>query len=311
MITNAQGALKAADKDLQLNRTYLSLERLLQAVGLLEGVAEADGKEHVIESMPAFDAEWEKASRELAALSGEVKARDWSSAPAGLRALAETALGRSVPLLDGGRGFAFSTKPADGLFYVGQARGQGKFARFCGTLPMENKKPGWSARSMLPDLLALQAKADAAFKPPASIDQHPRFIALNSTIKLARELDASKSYYGAFYQYLESVRHFAMLDPAPVDAAKQKELKSRIDAELAKLAASGRDDSIPQILLERAAEQATHPDGSAPTADEWRSAEAIVNNVLPAYAAAMKSAPALPETKGKTIDITLVRWPYT
>ncbi|HLJ45125.1 MAG TPA: hypothetical protein VKU01_03915 [Bryobacteraceae bacterium] len=312
VVKDAHGALKAAGESLQSNSVYLALERLLQAYDLFEGVGEVTAKAHTVEkNMAAFDAEWDKTSQELTSLSSQVKAKNWNGSPAAIRAMAETALGRSVPLLDGGRGFALATGPADGLFYVGQARGEAKFANFCASLQVAGNKPGWSARSMLPDLMALQAKTDAAFKPPASIEQHPRFIALNSTIKLARELDSTRFYYGALYQYLEAVRHYAMLDPAPVAANRQKELKAAIDAERAKLAGSGRDDSIPQIFLERAAWQVAHPDGSAPSADEWRSAQAIVTEVLPAYAAAMKTAPALLETKGKTVDVTLVRWPYT
>ena len=84
-----------------------------------------------------------------------------------------------------------------------------------------HSQPTHSACSILPELLALQQKANAAFQPPRSIDLHPRFIALNSTIKLARELDASKSYAGALYQYLEAARHYGMLFMPSVDAAQQ------------------------------------------------------------------------------------------
>jgi hypothetical protein len=247
----------------------------------------------------------------VASLSREVQAQKWSTAPAALRALSETSLGRSVPLLDGGRGFAMANGPADGLFYVGEARGQAEFARFCGSLPLIRKQPGWQARSLLPELLALQSKADAAFRPPRSIEQHPRFIALNSALKLARELDSAKSYYGALYQYLDAIRHYGMLDPALPDASRQAELKSAIAAEQSRLTSSTRDDSILQLFLERAAAQAAHADGSAPSLDEWRSAEAIVTEVLPAYTAALKPASASEQVGGKTIDVTLVRWPYT
>ena len=309
--STAQNSLKSAGEALHSGRLYLALERLVQAIDLFEGAEELAGKAGVVQSdMAAFEAEWGRTRQELEALSRQVRSRNWGRSPAVIRALTESALGRSLPLLDGGRGFAVATGPKDGLFYLGEARGQAKFADFCGTLTSVRRKPGWTARSLLPELLALQAKADAAFQPPRSIEQHSRFIALNSTIKLARELDSTRSYHGAFYQYLEAVRHFAMLDTTPVDAARQSELKAALDAEAGKLAA-GRDNSIRQLFLERAGAQTAHPDGSAPSVDEWRSARAIVTEVLPAYAAAMKSAQPLHQTKGKTVDITLVRWPYT
>jgi hypothetical protein len=78
---------------------------------------------------------------------------------------------------------------------------------------------------MLPELVALQQKTNAAFQPPRSVEFHSRFIALNSTLKLAQELDARKFYAGSLYQYLEAVRHYAMLDAPQVDPARQKALQ--------------------------------------------------------------------------------------
>ena len=309
--SSVQAALKAADDSLRAGRVYLALESLAQAADLLHGAQEVSEKTSAMNGMPAFESEWGKTSQQVAALSKQVRARKWDGAPAALRALAETSLGRSVPLLDGGRGFAIANGPKDGLFYLGEARGQAEYAKFCGSLPLPRAKQAWAARSLLPELLALQGKADAAFQPPRSIEQHPRFIALNSTIKLARELDSAKSYYGAMYQYLEAVRHFGMLDAAPLDAAQQAALRAAVEAERRKLEASESDDSIVQLFLERGDAQTAHADGAAPSADEWRSAKVIVSQVLPAYAAARTAAPSMPQTAGKTIDVTLVRWPYT
>jgi hypothetical protein len=166
-------------------------------------------------------------------------------------------------------------------------------------------------RSFLPELQKLQEKANAAFKPPRSIDLHPRFIALNSTLKLAEELDAQKLYAGALYQYLEATRHFAMLDAGPLDAAQQSALKIDLAAARKKYAASKQDDSLAELFLERAESQTAHADGSAPSSDEWRSARVILDQVLPAYSAGRKPASPLQRASGKTVDITLVRWPYT
>lgn len=310
--SSVQAALKAADDSLRAGRVYLALESLAQAVDLLHGAQEVSEKTAAMANgMPAFESEWGKTGNQVAALSKQVRARKWDGAPAALRALAETSLGRSVPLLDGGRGFAIANGPKDGLFYLGEARGQAEYAKFCGSLPLARARQAWAARSLLPELLALQAKADAAFQPPRSIEQHPRFIALNSTIKLARELDSAKSYYGAMYQYLEAVRHYGMLDAAPLDAAQQAELRSAVEVERRKMETSAHDDSIVQLFLERADAQTAHAGGGAPSADEWRSAKVIVSQVLPAYAAARTAAPSIPQAAGKTIDVTLVRWPYT
>jgi len=241
------------------------------------------------------------------------EAHDWSNAPLAVRAIAETAQRRAIPLLDGGRGFATATGPQDGLFYLGEAEGEADFANFCTSLKFVPQKfeGATPLRSILPELQALQRKANAAFQPPKSIDLHSRFISLNSTIKLAEELDSSKLYAGALYTYLEATRHYGMLDAVPLSEAQQKEVKQAIAEERKKLASSTRDDSIAQAYVERAESYTAHADGSAPSADEWRSARLILDQVLPAYYAALKRAAPLQQIAGKTVDITLVRWPYT
>jgi len=304
--------LKEAAGALDSGKLYVSLEMLLRAEDLLQGIRITEEKSAAVKSgLPAFEAEWENASRNLAAVNQETRKRDWSNAPVALQALSETAQGKSVPLLDGSRGFATSTKPGDGLFYMGQAQGNAAFAKFASSVTLARIPTSFPLRSYLPELQKLQQKTNAAFKPPRSIDLHSRFIALNSTLKLAEELDAQKFYAGALYQYLEATRHFAMLDASPLDAAEQSALKTEIADARKKFASSKQDDSLAQLFLERAESQISHADGSAPTPDEWRSSRVILDRVLPACFAARKPASPLQQASGKTVGLTLVRWPYT
>jgi len=197
------------------------------------------------------------------------------------------------------------------LLYMGESQGQAEFAAFVYKLSLPHKAARFPLRSLLPELIGLQEKANAAFQPPKSIDMHPRFIALNSTIKAARELDASQSYAGALYQYLDGVRHYGMLDPSVPDAAKQAELRGKLAEELKKVESSKRDDTILQILLERGTGWLNKPDGAATADDEWRAVRVIVEQVVPAYYAVLKPAAAPQMRAGKTATLTLVRWPYT
>lgn len=305
-------ALKGADDAADGGQVYLSLEKVGQAEDLLQGARAAADKAEVEKSgLPAFESRWGKASLQLTALDREAHAREWKHSPLAIRALAEAAQGRAIPLLEGGRGFATATGPKDGLFYVGQAEGEADFSSFCASLRTDTKAAGFALRSLLPELRALQERTNAAFQPPKSIDLHPRFIALNSQIKLAEELDASRFYAGALYAYLDGVRHFGMLDALPLDAAAQGKIKDDVAEATKNLTASSRDDSILQLYLERAASYTAHADGSAPSVDEWRSARVILDQVLPAYYAALKPPSQHATPSEKTVDITLVRWPYT
>lgn len=305
-------ALKAADDAAGTGEVYLSLEKLGQAEDLLQGVRAASNKAEVEKGgLPAFESRWGKASLRLTALDKDAHAREWKHSPLAIRALAEAAQGRAIPLLEGGRGFATATGPKDGLFYVGEAEGEADFAGFCASLRADTRDAGFSPRSLLPELRALQEKTNAAFQPPKSIDLHSRFIALNSQIKLAEELDASRFYAGALYAYLDGVRHFGMLDAPPLDAAAQTQVMKDIEEAAKKVKASPRDDSILQLYLERAASYTTHPDGSAPSADEWRGARVVLDQVIPAYYSSQKPPLHRATSSGKSVDITLVRWPYT
>jgi len=307
-----EARLKDASAAQAAGRIYLSLERLGEAEDYLQGLRVVDEKAAAIkDSLPAFESEWSKASLQLTALEKAAGQRDWSRASESIRSISEGAQGRAIPLLEGGRGFATATKPKDGLFYMGQAQGEAAFAVFVSRLHSPGTGTAIPLRSVLPELEALQEKANAAFQPPRSIDMHPRFIALNSTIKFARELDSSKAYAGALYQYLEAVRHYGMLDPAEPDATKQAALRSIVAEELKKLTAAKRDDSIAQIFLERASGWLNKADGSAPSGDEWRAVQVIVEQVLPAYYAALKPAAPVQQQARRTATLTLVRWPYT
>lgn len=304
--------LKDADSARSAGRLYLSLENLGQAEDYFQAVRTIEAKADAIkDNLPAFEAEWGKASLEYAALDKQARQRNWDRFPAAVRALSESAQGRTIPLLEGSRGFATSTKPQDGLAYMGEAKGEAAYATFLYGLSIPRKGSPFPLRSVLPELEALQEKTNAAFQPPRSIDMHPRFINLNATLKFARELDSSKAYAGALYQYLEATRHYGMLDPVVPDDAKQSALRSQVAEELKKVSSSRRDDSIAQAFLERAQGWLNKPDNAAPSPDEWRAVQVILQQVLPAYYAALKPAAPLQQRAARTATLTLVRWPYT
>jgi hypothetical protein len=304
--------LKEVIQGQSAGRLYISLEKLCQTTDFLHAVwAVADKAEAVKPGLPAYEAEWEKVSSSVTAIDRQAREKNWNDSRVAVRALSETAQSMTIPLLEGARGFAVSRQPKDGLFNLGQAQGQAEFAVFCTTLHFPRKGTAYPLRSLMPEIETLQEKTNAAFQPPRSIDLHTLFMSLNSALKQARELDATKCYAGALYQYLYSVGYYGMLDAAPLDSSQQSALKSALVAARQKLDASQRDDSIAELFLEKAESQVAHVDGSAASADDWRIAKVIIDQVLPAYFALDKPLAAAHRASGKTIDITLVRWPYT
>jgi len=273
-------------------RLYISLEKLCQTTDFLHAVwAVADKAEAVKSGLPAYEAEWEKVSSSVTAIDRQAREKNWNDSRLAVRALSETAQAMTIPLLEGSRGFAVSTQPKDGLFNLGQAQGQAEFAAFCTTLHLPRKATPYPLRSLMPEIEALQEKTNAAFQPPRSIDLHTLFMSLNSALKQARELDATKCYAGALYQYPYAVGFYGMLDAVPLDSSQQSALKSALTTARQKLDASQRDDSIAQLFLEKAESQVAHVDGSAPSADDWRIAKVIVDQVLPTYLPSTKRSP--------------------
>jgi len=293
-------------------KLYISLERLSQVTDYLRGIrAVADKAEAVKPGLPAYETEWEKVSSSVADIDRQARGNNWDDSRMVIQAMSEAAQSMTMPLLEGARGFAVSTGPKEGLFNLGEAQGQADFAAFCTRLHFPRKGASYPLRSLMPEVEALQVKVTAAFQPPRSIDRYPLFMSLNTALKLARELDATKCYTGALFQYLYALGYYGMLDAAPVDATQQAALRSALAAARQKLDASQRDDSIAGFFLEKAETQVAHVDGSAPSADDWKVAKVAIDQVLPAYFELEKTRAAAQRAPGKTVEITLVRWPYT
>ena len=122
--------LKDAESARSAGRLYLGLENLGQAEDYFQAVRTIEAKADAIkDNLPAFEAEWGKASLEYAALDKQAHQRIGALPCCGPR-LSESAQGRTIPLLEGSRGFATSTKPQDGLAYLGEAKGEAAYAVF-------------------------------------------------------------------------------------------------------------------------------------------------------------------------------------
>jgi len=283
-------ALAAIDAERKAGRTWVALERLRDArrLAALGGTGEPPG---------SFDVEWKRES-------GELRRRDeslpgWGDAPAAARALGEAAEGTVVPLVDASRAFAEVTNAESGRYYLADARVASAFGAFCRALSApKSAPPPW--RSIAPELARLQARVDAAFVPPRSIERHSDFIRLNATVKTARELDAAGRFAGAGYEYLDSLQQLGtLLGDAEAPAAT---VRGKLEAERSALSSGDRDDSLGLLFVERAESSSARGDNAA--------ASEIASTVVPAYQAMLEPASA-PPAADAAVTITLVRWPYT
>jgi hypothetical protein len=173
-------------------------------------------------------------------------------------------------------------------------------------MPVTSSGRAPAVRSIRAEIDALQAELLTAYRPPASIDRHPEFIAASANLKEARELDGASRHYAALLRYLQAASRIARLRPVPASLTDPAAVASRVRAEAARMSADV-DHSIGRMFVEQAEHFLAHDDAKAPSPIP----AAVVSDVLPRYFAALEPRAATPPAPPATVTITLVRWPYT
>ena len=204
---------------------------------------------------------------------------------------------------------AEATEPANGLFYLGRARGQFDLQRICELLATEGSLESPPVRALTGELHALELRtAEEYAKPGAGTEKHGQFIGLNAAIKEVLEMNEGGLYHGALYQYLDATLRLGMLNGEPPDDR---------DALLEKATAYSRRFRKTEPTTESCSRFWSAPwpfwrtTRRSPTL--WPRAAVIVEDVAPAYAAVVGTMPKRPqpEVAADQVAITLVRWPYT
>jgi len=293
--------LNRADAAVSANRLYLGLDLIGYAQRLLQSFQNTQTK-------TPFQTAFDKDRATLVSLDAKARQRDWSAAPAAVRALAESSQGQALTLVDASKAYAEVTSPTSGFFYLGEAKADEQFATWVHALQVKRSGTPFHARDISSELDSLQQKVTSAFKPPASTDKHSEFIRLNSMLKTGTELNAASLHYGAAYQYLTAIQQFGMIDDATPSAEQQTKLREELVAARAKYEKSRDDDSLALMFVERAEEKLASADKTPANA---KAAAAIVHIALPAYAELKTAAPRAPSKPTSDVVLTLVRWPYT
>jgi hypothetical protein len=302
---DASDSLARCEAALAAGRLYLSIEELGKAERSLAAAQRSEELGANAEDA-VFEAKWSAGRAKLVSFAHSSKGA--IRAPLVIRGLEEAARGRVMPLIAGSKAYAAVTGAQNGMYYLGEAEGEAQFAKFCRTLQLRAQQAP-TARSITAELQALQQKANDAFKPPLSKDKHSQFIRLNSTLKLASELNAAGLHAGAWYKYLLGTLQFAAVTAKPVDESARAGLKQQIEDEAKRVGQSHSDDSLLELYLQQA--QGAVDDHHTPTAGEWTRASLIVHDVVPAYRSLLEHAMQTPAVAKATTQVTLVRWPYT
>lgn len=295
VLAQAQAALAAGRRAFALHRLSAVRSNLggLRYVGTLGAGATSDS---------VFAAEW---ARTGALLHADSAARFDTVTPAEVRAVAEAAYAQIGHLHEASLEYGQSTMASTGLFYIGATLGHRDFVTFCRSLATAEARRAPPLRSLARELTALQDTMLRAYRPPASVDRHPEFIAASAALKEARELDARGLRHGALLRYLQAVARTAPLlatGPPPAHGVVAGDLaafRSRVSDRAV-------DHGIGRLFVEMAE---TEQEASRDTSSAL--AVAIVGDVLPRYFAALEPARAVPSAGAPEVTVTLVRWPFT
>jgi hypothetical protein len=223
----------------------------------------------------AFELEWKRLGRELTAREKQLVIRGNTRLPAAVRALAESSLTQVQPYYQSGLLYGRNTTIGDGLYYLGLALANLDFARFCQQLKFERPKPAPKLRSIQTPLESLEAAAIKAFQDPSNTTKQRRFIEINSTLKMACELQAERRYAGALKTYLYALLAFGTVNVAVPNAETTTRLRKQAEELRARLTAAASDQTIGLIYLELAL--------TAKSEAELKRAAVIVEQVVPGY----------------------------
>ena len=263
-IDRGEAAVKAG-------RLYLALYDLQPVFEAVGGYTLAK-TEKSYASQAEFERRWKEMDLPPAAPSARVD-------PVFVEALAQAAEGRAPATYRASLPYAEDTQMAAGLYYLGESHAMVKFAAFCRSLAF---KASSVRRLAVPSIESHLARYEAEVvkaydAAPGAL--RPRYPAVHVAIKIARTLNEQGRHEGALLQYLVSRYRFALI--RTLDSAQPSAASVADRIRTFSIPADG-DGSIARFFLELAA--ATN-EGSDPGP---RGAAAILDDILPAYAAALK-----------------------
>ncbi|RPJ79623.1 MAG: hypothetical protein EHM13_13195 [Acidobacteria bacterium] len=292
VVTRLERAAAAVDA----RRLYLALYELESAFEVTH--AQAFAKKSATVKTPAdCPVLWRSA--------GEPRIRGGAANRMIVRALASSAESRAGPTYRASLPYAQDAGVAAGLYYLGESQAFVAFADFARSLAWPPAGQAPPLRSLAPELEALDAEVTRAYEQMTE-EEHPTYVVTSVTLKRARTLNDSGKHAGALLEYLLARYRFAMLRP---DAVAEAPRPQRLDVERARLD-DGIDHSIARMFVEMAEAALASDD-----ARTRRSATAIVEDVLPAYHAALREvrpqASVGDANAPRVVTVTLVRWPFT
>lgn len=272
--------ISVAKSTLKSGYLYLSLYRLRPCLLERDTQRYLQAKAGIEKGgLDAFEAEWRRLGSELDEREKLLDGSQTQRSVALIQALVESSKIQIRPYYRSGRLYGLNTTIPDGLYYLGLAPANLDFALLCQQLQIVRTKPSIKLRPLNPELAQIETETLESYKRGGAGKLQPGYNLVNSTLKLASELNAQAMYAGALQTYLEASLDLGLIAAPEVTANEVSQLRVRNQSLERRLKDTAADHSI-GILYWEMAQSAL--DQAANEVDLKRAA-VIIQDVLPRY----------------------------
>jgi len=276
MTERVENILESAAKAREVGHDELALALAVSPLDLGEAFVFRDTHKEQVTDLKTFQALWEENAGILTAAQDGISNGICRTSTAQVRAIAERGLNQAALYYHAAEATGRASGAESGLFYVGRARGQLNLKRFCENAWSDATSPTLRVTEAMIKELEHQTVVEFE-KTSGGVEQHGRFIGINSLVKEFRELISSGLQFGAADAYLNARRMLAELRDTP---ASHDELMPLLSRATEQLRASTRDDSIVMPMFQQAKQLL---EAEQPEENSLLKASAILRDALPTY----------------------------
>ena len=276
--------LKPTQEALQSGYLYLSLYRLRQLRVQVEPLAYQRAEANVgKQGIAGFEREWQRLGQQLNQGESLLKGNSSAHLPVVVLAMMEISQSQIQPYYKSGRLYGLNTTIENGLYYLGLAGAHLDFATYCKQFKLAQPRPALPLRSLERELKRLESQTVSAFAQAEGTAQQSRYLAVNSALKIAWELNAEKRYGGALLQYLVTCLELNLIKATAFDAEQLPRLNRQSQRLHARLTSAKTDQSIGLLFWEMAQYALEQKDRDKADQVYGNQAAIILDKVLPLY----------------------------
>jgi hypothetical protein len=284
---DSQRYLKQLDRTaetLQSGYLYLSLSYLQEVEVELISLQYQQASSNIAQQgNEGFEKEWQRLGGQLSEGEKTLIANRFRQMPVAVKALVEISQSQIQPYYKSGRLFGLNTTIKDGLYYLGKALANLNFAIYCQHLNFSQPLSGAKGHSLERQLQQAEMETVKAFQQAETAAKQQRFIPVNSSLKMAWELNRDRSFSGALFQYLNICLRLGLIKDVAVSEKRFLELQKQSETMGGRLSSSKTDHSVGLLYWQMAQQALQNHTINKADSETLKRAAVILEQVLPRY----------------------------